>query len=339
MINAHTWTVKDVRLAHIVPWAIVTATICFSAIADTAHAAGTTAGTTISNTATATYQDPSGNPQSTPSNTVDLIVDELLDVTVASADPGNVATKPGLTNQVLTFTVTNTGNGSEAFRLTPNGTLGGDQFDPTTTSLVLDSNGNGVYDPGTDTIYTAGSNDPVLAPDGSIKVFVLSTVPSSVSDLDLGKATLTAAAVTGIGSPGTVFTGRGQGGGDAVVGITGGDGVDTGTYVVQNADVSLVKSATVADPFGGTETVPGAIVTYSLVASISGTGTLTNLVIGDVVPANSTYQTGSIILQGSSLSDAVDTDSGEFTAGAVNVRLGSVTGGTTRTVTFRVRIN
>jgi hypothetical protein len=263
----------------------------------------------------------------------------LLDVTVASADPGNVATKPGLTNQVLTFTVTNTGNGSEAFRLTPNGTLGGDQFDPTTTSVVLDTNGNGVYDAGTDTVYTAGSNDPVLAPDGSIKIFVLSTMPAGAADLQLGKANLTAAAVTGTGVPGTVFTGLGQGGGDAVVGTTGADGVDVGTYVIQNADVSLVKSASVADPFGGTETVPGAIVTYSLIASVSGTGTLTNLVIGDVIPTNSTYQTGSIILQGSSLSDATDTDAGEFTGSAINVRLGSVSGGTTRTVTFRVRIN
>jgi uncharacterized repeat protein (TIGR01451 family) len=337
--KSQTWAVKGVRLAHVVPWAIVTATISFAAMAETAHAAGTAAGTTISNTATATYNDPSGNPQSTPSNTVDLVVDELLDVTVASADPGNVATKPGLPNQVLTFTVTNTGNGAEAFRLTPNGTLGGDQFDPTTTSVVLDTNGNGVYDAGTDTVYTAGSNDPVLAPDGSIKVFVLSTIPAGVADLDLGKANLTAAAVTGTGAPGTVFSGQGQGGGDAVVGATGADGVDIGTYVVQNADVSLVKSATVADPFGGTETVPGAIVTYSLVASVSGTGTLTNLVIGDVIPANSTYQTGSITMQGSGLSDAADLDAGEFTGSAINVRLGSVTGGTNRTVTFRVRIN
>jgi hypothetical protein len=339
MTNTQTWAVRNVRLERFVPWAIVTATICFAAMADPAHAAGTAAGTTISNTATATYNDPSGNPQSTPSNTVDLVVDELLDVTVATADPGNVATKPGLTNQILTFTITNTGNGSEAFRLTPNGTLGGDQFDPATTSVVLDTNGNGVYDAGTDTVYTAGSNDPVLAPDGSTKVFVLSTIPAGASDLDLGKANLTAAAVTGTGTPGTVFSGQGQGGGDAVVGTTGADGVDIGTYVVQNADISLVKSATVADPFGGTETVPGAIVTYSLVASISGTGTLTNIVIGDAIPTNSTYQTGSIILQGASLSDATDADAGEFTGSAINVRLGNVTGGTTRTVTFRVRIN
>jgi uncharacterized repeat protein (TIGR01451 family) len=304
-----------------------------------AYAAGTTAGTTISNTASATYNDPGGTQQTTPSNTVDILVDELLDVTVASADPGDVTVVPGSTNRVLSFVVTNTGNGSEAFRLTANTSLGGDQFDPTTTSLVLDTNNNGVYDAGVDTVYTAGSNDPVLTPDASIRVFVLSTIPGASTDLDRGLVNLTATATTGTGAPGTSFAGQGQGGGDAVVGSTGADGVDDGAYIVQNASVALVKSATVVDPFGGSEPVPGAIITYRLVATVSGTGTLTNLTIGDAIPANTTYQTGSITLQSSALSDAADSDAGEFSSNAVAVRLGALSGGTSRTVTFRVRIN
>ena len=339
MTNSTTWTVTNVRLARFVPWAVVTATIAFGSLPDAAHAAGTAAGTTISNTATATYTDPGGNPQTQPSNTVNILVDELLDVTVVSADPGDVPVVPGSTNRVLSFTVTNTGNGSEAFRLTPNGTLGGDQFDPTTTSVVIDSNGNGVYDPGVDTVYTPGSNDPVLAPDASVKIFVLSTIPGGAADLDRGTVTLTAAAVTGTGAPGTSFPGAGQGGGDAVVGSSGGDGVDDGAYVVQNATMSFLKSATIVDPFGGAESVPGAIITYTLVANITGSGTLTNLALGDAIPANTTYQTGSIRLQAATLTDATDVDAGEFTGTAVNVRLGSLSGGTTRTVTFKVRIN
>jgi uncharacterized repeat protein (TIGR01451 family) len=240
---------------------------------------------------------------------------------------------------VLSFVVTNTGNGSEAFRLTANGSVGGDQFDPTTTSIVLDTNNNGVYDQGLDTVYIAGSLDPSLAPDTSVRVFILSTIPGSSADLDRGIATLTAAAVTGTGAPGTNFAGQGQGGGDAVVGSSGADDTDDGAYIVQNATVALVKSATVADPFGGTEPVPGAIITYRLVATVSGTGTLTNLTIGDAIPANTTYQLGSITLQSAALSDAADTDAGEFATNAVSVRLGALSGGTSRTITFRVRIN
>lgn len=330
------WAILNVRLAHVVPLIVATATIGFS---EPALAVGTTAGSTISNTATATYTDAGGNPVAVPSNTVDIVVDELLDVTVATADPGDVVVVPGATNQILSFTITNIGNGSEAFRLTPNATIGGDQFDPTTTSIVIDSNGNGVYDAGVDTVYIAGSNDPVLAPDASVRVFVLSTVPAGTVDLDRGTIELTATATTGSGAPGTSFAGQGQGGGAAVVGATGADGVDRGRYLVQNATISFNKTAIVADPFGGTRSVPGAIITYTLVATISGSGTLANSAIGDAVPANTTYQPGTITLQGAGLSDATDSDAGNFTSNAVSVALGSVAGGQTRTVTFKVRIN
>ncbi len=326
----------NVRLSHVVPLIVASATIGFSA---PVSAAGTAAGTTISNTATATYDDPTGAPVVVPSNRVDIKVDELLDVTVATADPGDVVVTPGATNRVLSFTVTNTGNGNEAFRLTPTPTIGGDQFDPATTSIALDSNGNGVFDAGVDTVYTPGTNDPVLAPDAAIRVFVLSTIPAGANDLDLGIVELTAAATTGVGAPGTTFAGQGQGGGDAVVGATGADGVDRSRYVVQTARLSFVKSAAVADPFGGTRTVPGSIITYRLVANVTGTGALANAAISDPIPANTTYQTGSITLEGSALTDATDGDVGRFDSDAISVGLGAVSGGQTRTVTFRVRVN
>mgnify|MGYP001175597392 FL=1 len=336
MRNANSWSIVNVQLVHVVPLIIATATIGFSS---SAQAAGTAAGTTISNTATATYTDPGGNPQTANSNQVDILVDEILNVTVAKADPGPVVVAPGSTNQVLSFTVTNTGNGSEAFNLTPTTAIGGDQFDPTTTSIVIDTNGNGVYDAGVDTVYTAGSNDLTLAPDQSRRVFVLSTIPGGGTDLDRGDLDLTAAARTGTGAPGSIFAGQGQGGGDAVVGTTGADGIDRGAYVIQTATMAFVKSASVLDPFGGTKSVPGSIVTYTLVATISGSGTLTNLAIADVVPANTTYQVGTIVLQSSPMSDAADADAGQFAGNTVTVQLGTVAGGQTRTASFKVRIN
>jgi uncharacterized repeat protein (TIGR01451 family) len=150
---------------------------------------------------------------------------------------------------------------------------------------------------------------------------------------------LTAAAVTGTGAPGTSFAGQGQGGGDAVVGTTGADSVDRGRYLVQNATVSFTKSANVLDPFGGVKSVPGSIITYTLTATVSGTGTLNNLTLGDAVPTGTTYQVGTITLQGSPLTDPTGDDVGEFASGAVAVRLGNVPGGETKTVTFKVRIN
>ncbi len=336
MISGTGWSILNVRLARIAPLVVATATIAF---ADPAHAVGTTAGTTISNTATATYTDPQGTPVSVPSNQVDIRVDEILNVTVASADPGDVAALPGATNQVLSFTVTNTGNGAEAFRLSPVNAIGGDQFDPTTTSLVVDSNGNGVYDAGVDMIYNPGSNDPVLAPDTSVKIFVLSTIPGSTTDGQRGQTDLTAAAVTGTGTPGTVFAGQGTGGGDAVVGASSATGRDRGFYIVSAATVTFVKSASVADPFGGTKAVPGAVITYTLVATISGAGSLNNLAAGDPIPASTTYVPGTITAQSASITDGTDGDAGEFAGNRVTVRFGTVPGGQTRTVTFKVKIN
>ena len=81
-----------------------------------AHAAGTPAGTVINNSATATYDLPGGGTNSVTSNTVSLTVDELLDVGVAWTDGGDVTVTPGATGQLLTFRVTNAGNGDEAFR-------------------------------------------------------------------------------------------------------------------------------------------------------------------------------------------------------------------------------
>jgi uncharacterized repeat protein (TIGR01451 family) len=302
-----------------------------------AQAAGTLAGTDIQNIATASYDAGSGTVQ-IQSNAVVIKVDELLDVTVAGTDPGDVTTSNGAQNVVSTFRITNTGNGPESFTLTPNVANGGDDFDPTLAQVVLDTNNNGVYDPGVDTVYTAGVNDPLLNPDQNLTVFVLTNIPASQADGDRAEVRLTAASRTGTGAPGTTFPGAGEGGGNAVVGATGADDEGSGFLAVQAASVALVKSATVADPFGGTTSVPGSIITYTLVATVSGTGTLSNVAITDPIPAGSQYVANSMTLQAAALTDAADADQGNFNGTQISVTLGNVPAGETRTVTFRVRI-
>jgi uncharacterized repeat protein (TIGR01451 family) len=305
--------------------------------APAAHAAGTLAGTNIENIATASY-DVGGSTVDIQSNTVTIIVDELLDVTVTSTDPGDVTTSNGATNVVSTFRITNTGNGPEPFTLTPNTTNGGDDFDPTLAQVVIDTNGNNQYDPGVDTIYVAGTNDPVLTPDQGITIFVLTNVPASQVDGDRAAVQLIAASRTGTGAPGTTFAGAGEGGSNAVVGTTGADADASGFLLVEAAAISLAKTAIVADPFGGTTSVPGSVITYSLVATVSGTGSLANVVITDPVPAGSQYVAGSMTLQAATLTDATDADQGNFNGSRVSVALGNVPSGQTRTVTFRVRV-
>ena len=304
------------------------------------QAAGTPAGTNINNVATATYEVVPGGPETKiDSNVVTLKVDELLDVTVVSADPSEVAVSPGASGQVLRFTVSNGGNGTESFRLGTIASGGGGDFNPAVTAIVLDSNGNNAYDAGVDTVYVAGSNDPELAADEAITVFVLSNIPAGPSDGQRGKIELNAAANTGTGTPGTSFAGKGQGGGDAVVGATGADAEDAGWYKVAKAAIAFAKSATVADPWGGTTQAPGATITYTLTATVSGTGSLANVRITDPVPAGTTFFPGSITLDGAALSDADDADAGRFSGAAVAVGLGTLASGASRTVTFKVKID
>lgn len=203
------------RVTTIARLALGTAFACGAGV----HAAGTPAGTSIDNVATATF-DGAGGSRSITSNTVSLRVDELLGVVVASAESGPVAAGNGDQSRPMRFQVTNAGNGPEAFALTSIAAIGGDDFDPALVSIVIDANGNGTYDPGVDTVHNAGVNDPVLAPDQSIGVFILSNMPASAADGARGAVRLTASAATGSGAPGALFAGRGQGGGDAVVGST-----------------------------------------------------------------------------------------------------------------------
>lgn len=302
-----------------------------------AYAAGTIAGTQIENVATASFDGPQGRVE-LESNSVVIRVDELLDVTVESLMPGDVATAPSASGQVLRFRVTNNGNGPEQFVLAADVTRGGDQFDPALQQIVIDSDGNGVYDAGVDTLYVAGANNPEIQPDQSVVVFVINSIPAGVVDGNKAEVALIARAVTGTGAAGDVFAGMGSGGGDAIVGISGATGQDSAFFIISNAAVSLIKSATVKDPYGGSNAVPGSVITYRLVASVNGTGQLNGLILRDAIPAGTRYQPASMVLNDVAMTDAADADAASFALTAVSASLGTVSGGQTHSLTFKVTI-
>ena len=305
-------------------------------------AAGTAAGTPITNQATANYTV-GGTNYTENSNTTTTSVAEILNVDVVWQDAGNVTVSPGDTDRVLTFQVTNTGNGSDDYTLAGLSALGGDDFDPTLIGIYLDSNGNGSYDSGTDAQYVPATNDPALPADTAVTVFVLNNIPGSLSDGALGNSQITVTSKTGSGAPGTTVSNAGEGGTDAVVGTSGGIDADTGSYVVLALAVSVVKSVGIADPFGGSEPVPGAVLTYTVTVSVVGAGTAQGLVITDPIPADTTYAAGTLNLNTGPLTDATDADAGDVggtTPGVVTVDLGDLTNASgIQTVTFDVTIN
>lgn len=313
-----------------------------------ALALGTAAGTDITNTASVTA-DVGGSPVSATSNPNVIRVAEVIDVDVTLLSVGNVLVNSPSSGQVLTFRVTNTGNGVDTFALTVNDALVGDAFDPVFASLYFDANANGLYDAGVDTLHTPGANDPVLDANvpaaDDVVVFVLSDIPAALASGDLGDSELLAASATGVGAPGTVVTGAGEGGTDAIVGTSGGDDADQGTYQVSAVALAIAKTSAVADPFGGAQPIPGATITYSLVVTVTGAGNADAATLVDAIPANTTYVAGSMTRNAAALTDASDSpvdeaDFGVTTAGAITVGLGNLpAGGPPETITFQVTIN
>ena len=298
-------------------------------------AAGVDAGSLIANTATATFTANSTS-QSVDSNTVTLTVDEILDAAVVLQESGPVSADSAA---VLRYKVTNTGNGPEAFTLTADPAVSGNAFDATVIGLAIDTNHNGIYDAGVDIDLANGGTSGVLAADGAMDVLVRLSVPASAMPSATSKVELTARAMTGSGAPGTLFAGAGVSGGDAVVGASGAKASAQGSLVIDKALVTLAKSATVADPFGGNRPVPAAVITYTILASVGGTGSVNGLSVNDVIPAGTTYQPGTLTIEGTPMSDANDGDAGEANATAIAVQLGTLAAGATRTVTFKVKID
>jgi uncharacterized repeat protein (TIGR01451 family) len=321
-------------------WTAVLAAVMVSA-APTAGAVGTTAGTDILNTAQVSFEL-GGTTVTQASNTVTLTVAEILDVDVL-LQSGTRTVQSGDSDQALLFTVTNTGNGNEVINLSTLANPAGDDFDPlpATPSIYFDTDGSGDLS-APDIAYEPGNNDPDLAPDESIDVLLVNNIPPSLADGSRGLSELAATAATGTGAPGTLLAGLGDGGVDALVGNSGAADADVGEYIVGDVAVAAVKSASVADTFGGSLPIPGATITYTIVVTASGSGTAAASVVSDLIPTDTTYVPGSLLLNGASLSDGSDADAGQFIASPaqITVALGglSATDGP-QTIQFQVTIN
>lgn len=267
------------------------------------HAAGTASGTVVSLGATADYQVGSViQPTVSTAAPAQFMVDTRVDLTVAEAGSNYTNVAPGATNQVLTFTVTNTGNATQDFALSAVAVaIGGDDpidtgtntvdFNPTLVRVYEDVNTNSIYDAGIDRLDYIDE----LAADGSVTVIIEADIPNTRVDGDVAAYVLRATAADG-GTPGvqgaaTVETtgpnnnsllpadadvafGDGAGLADAAY-----DGMHTAAdaFLVASAVISISKSvAVISDPLNGTTNpiiIPGAVMEYTItVFNAAGSG-------------------------------------------------------------------
>ena len=297
----------------------------------------TTAGTDVNNTATISFSV-SGTPQTDESsNTTTFAVDRKIDLTVTP--PGaNVPVVSLATGKTLTYTFANTGNSPQDFSFAVTN-LAGDGFD--TASCVTPANLTDVA-PG--------------AP--AVNVDVVCVMPDSLSDGDLANIVLTATAL----EPTTVVTVDGH----TVSGVSGAaltndagaaddvTNVDTvfadgagatdagtdakhsaqGTYEVQTATLTAVKTSAISGASTYNQRIPGARITYSIVVSNAGSVSATGVNIQDVAPANTTYVAGTaaIAVTGAG-AGTVDDTGGTITTSA------TIPAGESATLTFDVTID
>ncbi len=284
-----------------------------------AQALGTLQGTNVANTATVNYTV-GGVPQpGVPSNTTNFLVDRRINLTVAEV--GGLATNviPGAIDRVTMFTVTNTTNGTQDFRLIATNDAAGagtafgntDNFDGSNIRVFVD-NGNGIYEPALDTATFIDE----LGADQTRTVFVLIDIPVTQVNGDIAGVTLQARAANaggasvlgadatqtaGADTPGVVDTVFGDAAGAPnTAGDLARDGShsDDDEYAVVTAALTVIKSqAVISDPFNGAvnpKAIPGAVIEYCIDINNTGATQADAIVMTDAIPANTTYQPASI---------------------------------------------
>jgi len=321
-------------------------------------ALGTTSGTTVSNQASVTYVIGVAPPFVQTSNTVSFLVDKKVNLLVAETSGSPTPVNTGQTGAVTTFQVTNLGNDPQGFNLAPalavgNPATGGiapfttNDFSAMGLQVFVDSNANGVYDPGVDTATSIST----LASGSSRNVFIVADIPVTALNGQQSVISLTATAVT----PTTMAAlsptpGPDTAGVDVLFADTSGVAVGDiasdakhsayDAYLVSSVNVAVTKTiVNVLDPNGTAQLVPGAVMTYQIAVALTGAGTATNLVITDPMPAETTYVPGSIIVAGLTKTDAADADNAQFSANTISVSLGNVAAPANFVITFRATIN
>jgi hypothetical protein len=328
--------------------------------AGSAHAAGTLVGTDVQNNVSVSYQVGGVNQTAaTASNTFD--VDRKVIFTVTEAAPtGTTAVSPGQQDAVTTFVVSNTTNDTLDFTLAATQLSGGtaehggtDAFDVTGLQFFVDANNNGTYEAGTDVATTIDN----LAPDTSVRVFIIGDIGLGQTNGQVAGVTLTATAQNSDGTAITAATDAtaNTAGIETIYADTGRDGIeaDGDDYTVAAANLSVTKySRIVSDGVSATnpKAIPGAVVEYCIAVSNGATAaTATNVNISDnlTTVAGVTYQAsftpatdGTVVNAGTSTCTP-GAGTGSYNAGTdtVSGTLTNIAAGETRTLVFRVTID
>jgi uncharacterized repeat protein (TIGR01451 family) len=312
-----------------------------------AYSAGTAAGTTISNQATINYQVGGVSQTAVNSNNYQFVVDRKINLTVATTDGAAVSVTPGTSNNVLTFTLQNTGNGTQDFifsavaRSGGTGAFGGtDNVNAAATAIYVESGATLGYQSAQDTATYVDE----LAADGTRTVYIVGDFSSGTyANADVASYHLLAearaggaassqgsalTATSGADTPGSVDIVFSDGQGSATSNDAANDAKfsEDSDFIVSAATLTVTKaSAVISDPVNSTtnpKAIPGAIIEYTItISNASGAATATSVSFTDSL--NSEITAGTVAF----LPNAYDTGKG------IRVTAPNINGGAAKDIT------
>lgn len=271
--------------------------------------AGVPVGTTITNSVPVTYT--SGASTQTVNASDSIIVQQLAGVdliAVSTNKSGNPSDQI-----VYAFTATNTGNGSDRINITTNSSRGW------TWAIYRDVNSNGLLDGGdallTDTNADSIIDTGLLTQNQLVNLLAVATIPANASNGDIDALTVTGTSV--FDATKTDF-------------VTWNTTVTAPILTLLKEIITVVNSAELGGTCTATNTAtgapcilyPGSVITYRVTATNSGSGNATSVIISDAIPANTTYNAGTIYTGPNVASlalktDIADNDGGRYDGGYV----------------------
>lgn len=269
-----------------------------------AYTKGVPAGTKIVNVAQLDYVV-GGNAFSSTSNTLTDTVDQVIDLDVVCQSSSRTLVQNGERQRALSFRLTNLGNGTDNFSLTPDANASTPQV---SNRLIYVDNGDGIFNASDLQI-----SDINLTADASVTLFFVSDIPADASWNTSANGVEARSTIGGSGTPGTSYA---LGDYYAVDGYKGGVDSDMCTYELHTLELKMLKSATLSS----TELYTGTTIHYKIVARVEGEGTLNSVILSDIVPSGTSYVPNTLKLDETVLSDA-----GHISGNVITVPVGDMT--------------
>ena len=285
-------------------------------------AKGTLANKIISNQAQITY-NLNGIKNNLSSNVDTFVVDQVIDVNIAWQDLKAIDVASGEKQRVLTFLLTNEGNGKDSISLSYEHNKSS-KFKPQNVKIYTDSNSNGLFD-GKDTL----TKELSLNADSNVTLFI-------VADIAEGNYSANDKSYESLIAKSKAKANSSKDNKDKVdVVIRKAKDIATGTFIIRDYYLITKKSKTVLSSDNKAHT--GSIIRYSIEFAIGGESkdkSIENIKLKDTLDSGLKYVANSIKLNSKSQTDAKDSDAAYFEKDTVYANIGTIKGNKKSVLTF-----